>query len=95
MTAGSQPATAPRDDRAWPRSGLVASLLVGLVGLVAIATAVGLELGTARRGGPAMIAVVAGFVLAFGLTVALNVAGMRRWLLGLPFPAGPQLLALV
>jgi hypothetical protein len=92
MTAGSQPATAPRDDRAWPRSGLVASLLVGLV---AVATAVGLEIGAARRGGPAMIAVVAGFVLAFGLTVALNVAGMRRWLLGLPFPAGPQLLALV
>jgi hypothetical protein len=92
MTAGSEPAMVPRDDRAWPRSSLVASLLVGLV---AVATAVGLEIGAARRGGPAMIAVLAGFVLAFGLTLAVNVAGMRRWLLGHPFPAGLQLLALI
>jgi len=41
-----------------------------------------------------MIAVLAGFVLAFGLTPAVNVAGMRRWLLGHPFPAGLRLLAL-
>jgi hypothetical protein len=90
-TAGSQPAPVPRDDRAWPRSSFVVSLLIGLV---AVGTAVGLGIVAARRGGPAMVAVPAGFVLAFGVTLAINVAGTRRWMLGHPFPGGLRLLML-
>jgi hypothetical protein len=90
-SAASGPDPVPRDDRAWPRGATVVSLLVGLA---AVATAVGLEIGAAHRGGPAMVAIPAGFVVAFATFLALNVAGMRAWLLGHPFPAGLRLLAL-
>jgi hypothetical protein len=82
-----EPEVLPRDDRAWPRSALVAS---GILCLVAVAAGVGLGLGAAGRGPLTVIVVSGAFVVAFGFGFALTASGIRRWIAGHPVPGRSQ-----
>jgi hypothetical protein len=78
----------PRDDRAWPRGALVASVV--LFG-VAVAAGVGLGFGAVGRGALSVVVVSGAFVVAFGFGFARMASGVRRRIAGHPFPGRSQL----
>ena len=79
----------PRDDRAWPRSSLLVSVVLFLA---AVGSGVGLAFGAAGRGSLAMALVAGGFIVAFGYGLAVSVPAMRRWIAGHSVPGRFHLL---